>query len=208
MDVGRCFRDAFDIYKQNLAVLVVAAFLYDLLGLISLLILVGPLTGGMAIMTLRAVRSKSRVADLGDLFRAFSMFGTLFLLFWITFFPLAIGLLLLVIPGMLLGTIWMFSPYLVVDRGEGVFSSLKISKEMVGQAGFGNCFLLVVIETALHLAPAAIPYIGVVIGWFITPIGWLIVASAYAQIIESGKVPLSAEELSGAIPPVRPMQDW
>ncbi len=33
MDVGRCFRDAFDIYKRNVAVLVVAGFLFDLLGI-------------------------------------------------------------------------------------------------------------------------------------------------------------------------------
>ena len=125
-----------------------------------------------------------------------------------TFFPLALGFVLLLIPGMLLATIWMFSAFLVVDRGEGVFSSLRISKEMVGQAGFGNCFLLVVIDMALNLAPAAVPYIGMIFVWFLAPIGWLIVASAYAQIIESGKLPLSAEELNGAVPPVRPMQDW
>jgi hypothetical protein len=208
MDVGRCFSDAFDIYKRNVAVLVVAAFLCDLLGILSLLILIGPLAGGISMMTLRAVRSKSQGVDLGDLFRAFSRFGTLFLLFWITFFPILLGCVLCLIPGLLLATIWMFSFFLVVDRGEGVFSSLRISKEMVDYAGFGNCFLLVVVVTALCLAPSVIPYLGVVIAWFTAPIGWLIVASAYAQIIESGKLPLSTEELNGAVPPVRPMQDW
>jgi hypothetical protein len=48
----------------------------------------------------------------------------------------------------------------------------------------------------------------IVIVWFTMPIGWLIVASAYAQIIESGKLPLSEEELQGAVPPLRPTQDW
>jgi hypothetical protein len=87
--------------------------------------------------------------------------------------------------------------YLVVDRDEGVFASLGKSREMVRQAGFANCFLLTVIDVVLHLAPTAIPYVGWVFGWFITPIGWLIVASAYAQIIESQKLPLSDEEVFG-----------
>jgi positive regulator of sigma E activity len=74
MDVGRCFRDAFEVYKQNLVVLVVAALLVDVLGLLTLLILLGPLCGGLSLLTVRAVRSKERRADLNDLFRCFSKF--------------------------------------------------------------------------------------------------------------------------------------
>lgn len=199
MDIGRCFREAFEIYKKNLAVLVVAAFLLDVLGIVTLLILIGPLSGGLSLMTLRAVRSTTQHADLGDLFRTFRKFGTLFGLFWITFVPILLGSLLLLIPGLLLGTIWLFCFLLVIDRDEGIFSSLKVSHQMVRHAGFANCFLLVVIDLALHLAPAAIPYIGLIFGWFITPLGWLIVASAYNQIVESQKLPISEEERKHAI---------
>jgi hypothetical protein len=99
----------------------------------------------------------------------------------------------------------MFCFYLVVDRDEGIFSSLRISKEMVHHGGFGNCFLLVVIEVALCLGPTAIPYLGIVLGWFVTPIAWLIAASAYVQVVESKKWPLSEEERRTAAlsPPVR-----
>ena len=196
MDIGRCFRDAFEIYKQNLVVLVVAALLVDVLGLLTLLMLLGPLAGGLSLLTLRAVRSQDQRADLNDLFRAFSKFLPLFALFWLTFVPILLGTLLLIIPGLFLMTIWMFSFYLVVDRDEGVFASLGKSREMVNRAGFGNCFLLTFVEFALHLAPMGIPYVGCIFGWFITPIGWLIVASAYAQVIESQKLPLSDEERS------------
>ncbi len=194
MDVGRCFRDAFEIYKQNLVVLVVAALLVDVLGVLTLLILLGPLAGGLSLLTLRAVRAKDQRADLNDLFRAFSKFLPLFGLFWLTLVPILLGTALLIVPGLLLMTIWMFSFYLVVDRDEGVFASLGKSQEMVKQAGFGNCLLLTIVDLALHLAPVAIPYVGCIFGWFITPIGWLIVASAYVQIIESQKLPLSEEE--------------
>ncbi|MDA1049053.1 MAG: hypothetical protein O3C40_01050 [Planctomycetota bacterium] len=195
MDVGRCFRDAFEVYKQNLVVLVVAALLVDVLGLLTLLILLGPLAGGLSLLTLRAVRSKEQRADLNDLFRAFSKFLPLFGLFWLTFVPIMLGTVILIVPGLYLMTIWMFSFYLVVDRDEGVFASLGKSQQMVNRAGFGNCLLLTFVEFALHLAPLGIPYVGCIFGWFITPIGWLIVASAYAQLIESQKLPLSDEEV-------------
>jgi|CXWL01.1.fsa_nt_gi uncharacterized membrane protein len=194
MDVGRCFRDAFEVYKQNLVVLVVAALLIDVLGLLTLLILLGPLCGGFSLLTVRAVRSKEHRADLNDLFRAFNKFLPLFGLFWLTLVPILLGTALLIVPGVLLMTIWMFSFYLVVDRDEGVFASLGKSQAMVRHVGFGNCLLLTIVDLALHLAPMAIPYVGCIFGWFITPIGWLIVASAYVQVIESQKLPLSDEE--------------
>jgi hypothetical protein len=200
MDLGRCFGEALEIYKKNLAVLVVAAFLYDVLGTFTLLILLGPLSGGFSLMMLRAIRSKSQRADLGDLFRTFHRFGTLFGLFWITLFPILLGFVLCLVPGLLLSTIWMFCFYLVVDRDEGVFSSLRISQEMVRRAGFWNCFLLVVIEIALCLGPTAIPYLGIVLAWFVTPIAWLVGASAYVQVVESMKWPLSEEERRTSAP--------
>ena len=43
MDIGRCMNEALDVYKRNLAQLVVAAFLYQLLSILSLSILTGPL---------------------------------------------------------------------------------------------------------------------------------------------------------------------
>lgn len=194
MDVGRCFREAFDVYKRNVVVLVVAAALFEILGTVTLLMLSGPLAGGMSLLTLQAIRSKEYRADLGDLFRAFHWFLPLFGLFWLTFLPTLLGFLLLVVPGLLLATIWMFSALLIVDRGEGVFASLANSHAMVRRAGFGNCLLLSVVNLALHLAPATIPFVGIFLGWFTAPLGWLIVSSAYAQSIELQKLPLSDHE--------------
>ena len=170
LDVGRCFRDAFEVYKQNLGTLVVATILFDVLSVVTLMLLAPPLAGGMSLLVVRAIRSKEQKADLNDLFRGFTKFLPLFGLFWLTFVPIVLGLLLIV-PGLLLMTIWMFCFLLVVDRNAGVFESLRSSQQMVKQAGFGNCILLTVVGFALSIAPAAVPFpIGWIVGWFITPL--------------------------------------
>ncbi len=194
MDIGKCFREATEIYQRNLLVLVATAVIYDLLSIVSLLILLGPLTGGICLQSLRAVRSKDQQVLLGDLFGGFSKFFTLLGLLLLTIIPLTVATLFFIVPGLLLGTIWMFDMFLVVDRSEGIFSSLKNSCQMVMHAGFGNCIVLFLIVSCIGFAPAAIPYVGIIVGWFVAPLSWLVMASAYNQIIESQKLPLSTEE--------------
>ena len=194
MDIGRCFNDAIAVYKKNWLILFLAAFLYEVLSLVSLLILCGPLTGGVALMTLRAMRREDKWADMGDLFRPFgslSQFFRLLGLFFLTVIPILLGLVLCVLPGLGLGTIWLFCFYLVVDKKFGVFASLGASASIVTRKGIGMNFLLVVLSLVLELAPSAIPYIGILFAWFITPIAWLIVTSAYIQEVDEDQGALS-----------------
>ena len=114
-------------------------------------------------------------------------------LFYLTLIPIILGVLFCVVPGVLLMTIWIFCFFLVVDRGESVFSSLATSTEMVNRSGLGNYVLLIIIVLAISLAPAAIPYVGIIIGWFVTPIAWLIEAAAYVQEVDEKKPPLEAK---------------
>ena len=58
MKLGRCFDDAFAVYGRNWIILFVAAVLHEILSLVTLLVLAGPLYGGICLMTLRAMRSE------------------------------------------------------------------------------------------------------------------------------------------------------
>ena len=82
----------------------------------------------------------------------------------------------------------MFGPILagplIVDCNEGVFDSLRPSKQIVTISGFGIYFLLVIIVTAISFAPAAIPCVGYIVAWFVTPIVWLVEAAAYVQAVD------------------------
>lgn len=74
MDIGRCVNDAIDVYKKNWLVLVLAALILDVLILVTVLILAGPLSGGVAKMSLNALRREDKSVDLGDLFGCFNRF--------------------------------------------------------------------------------------------------------------------------------------
>jgi hypothetical protein len=91
-------------------------------------------------------------------------------------------------------TLWLFAFFLIVDREEGVFSSLSLSQQLVTRSGFGNYVLLVVVVSAISIAPCAIPYIGFIFGWFLMPIAWLLEASAYLQEVDE-KQPLKPKPL-------------
>lgn len=187
MDIGRCMNEALDVYKRNLAQLVVAAFLYQLLSILSLSILTGPLAGGWSLMTINALRRKDKYVDLSDLFRPLANPWRLMGLFYVTLIPIILASLMCLVPGLLLLTIWLFAYFLVVDRDEPVFSSLSVSQALVTRSGLGNYILLVIVVLALCMASSAIPYLGVVIGWFLMPIALLMEASAYLQEVDEKK---------------------
>jgi hypothetical protein len=189
MDIGRCFNEALEVYKKNFWQLVLGAFLFEVLFILSLTVLAGPLIGGWSLMTINALRRPDKRVELADMFGAFNRFFTLVGLFYLTFLPILVGTVVCIIPGVLLMTLWLFAFFLIVDRQEGVFSSLSISQELVTRSGFGNYVLLVIIVSAISLAPSAIPYVGFILGWFLMPIAWLIEASAYLQEVDE-KQPL------------------
>jgi uncharacterized membrane protein len=181
LDVGRCVNDAIALFKQNWLILVVAAVLFDILVLFSLLILAGPLYGGICLMLLRASQRENKRVDLGDMFRCFDRFGRLLGLFFLPVIPLLIGFVLCFLPGLFLATIWMYPFYLVVDKDLGLFESLRVSKEIVMRKGLGINLFVMVICLALLIVPNVIPYLGIILSWIIAPIAWMIETSAYIQ---------------------------
>ncbi len=181
LDIGRCLNDAMEAYKRNFLVFLVAAILFDLLTICSLLILAGPLWGGSAIMSLNTLRDPNHKPRLGDLFAAFDRFGTLAGLFFLTIIPLLIAYMLLLIPGIFLSAMWLFAVYLIVDANLGVMDSLQTSWRIVKRRGLWPNLAIAFIVFAMTAGPSAIPGVGWLIGLLLTPMVWLMVASAYLQ---------------------------
>jgi hypothetical protein len=180
-DIGSCFNDAVEMYKRNFLPLVLAAAIYDVLSIFSLLILAGPLLGGLYYMCLRGMDRPDKRIDLGDMFRAFDKFWPLLALFFIEFVLMLLGFTALIVPGLLLTAIWLFTQLLMIDKNMGVFEVLGKSPSIVFRKGFGTNLLLAVICTALILGASSVPYVGVVLGWFVHPLAWLLITSAYIR---------------------------
>ena len=171
-DIGTFFNDAIEIYKANLIPLVAAAILAEFITVFSLLILAGPISGGFYFMCLKAIRREDKHLELGDLFSGFSKCWPLAGLFFIQFIPIVVGFIFLLIPGLLLAAAWMYTELLMMDKDEGILSSLDKSFKLVQAKGFGLHFLLAVIVFVMMIGPTSIPYIGWLLGFLLRL--WLI----------------------------------
>ena len=197
VDIGRCLNDAVDVFTKNILVLVIAGFLFFVLSVFSLLVLTGPLMGGISLMTLEAMRREDKRVDLAKLFAGFNRFGSLLLLFVIVLICVLLGTLFFIIPGLVLMTLWLFPFYLMVDKQVDVITSLKMSYQVVMRRGFWPNLLLALLVFAIVLGPELVPYVGVVIGFVASPFAWLLTTSAYLQEVYEDK-PDTDEPMSQA----------
>jgi len=181
LDLARCLNDAMEVYRKNFLTFVLAAVLFDVLMLSSLLVLAGPLIGGMVVLSLNAMRDPEHKARLGDLFGAFNRFGPLVGFFFLTTAAILLGYLLLIVPGLILSAMWLFASYLIVDRNMGVIEAMRTSWRIVIARGFWINVACAFVITALFAVPMLVPYVGWVAAWFVAPLAWLINTSAYVQ---------------------------
>ena len=181
LSITRCFDDAGAVFSRNVALLVVAALVFQLLSFMTLLVLCGPLCGGAALLSLRGLLRPDRRVDLGDLFATMNRFLPMVGLFFLVLVASLLGFVALVVPGLLLMTFWLFPFYLMVDKNLGALDALAASAAIVRRRGFGPNFLLAMIVFGLSVAPAFLPYVGILVDCITIPITWLLVASAYVQ---------------------------
>jgi hypothetical protein len=194
---GNVISETFSIYGQNLVPLLgTAVVFFVILGLISgflekegeiLLSLIASIIrlAGFALFTgfvvklVQDVRDGRRDETVGDLLSSAAPailpligFGILFGL------GVAIGLVLLIVPGLILLTIWAVGAPAIVAEGAGVFEAFGRSRELVrgeGWSVFGTLVLLLLIVIA----------VGIVLAIIATPIsdGATVVASSISNVI-------------------------
>ncbi len=154
MDIGKILRNGWELFIRDIGPLIIGTLIAILLSVLSLFILAGPLFGGLYLMVVRRVR-EGRPAEFGDVFACFDRFSTLFLAWWGAGLLILLGLVLLVVPGLLLMTIWVYLMPLIVDKGLSVGEAMSRSKEMVMKGGLGIHFaalLVVGILTAVAVS--------------------------------------------------------
>jgi hypothetical protein len=184
LDLGRCLNDAVEVYRKNFLTFVLAVILFDVLMFCSLFVLAGPLMGGMVLLCLNAMRDPEHKANLGDLFGTFHRFGAFVALFFLTFVPILLGYILLIVPGILLSAMWLFAAYLMVDRNMGVIDGLQTSWRIVLRRGFWINVACAFLIFALSAGPMLFPYVGWLAAWFVAPLAWLVNTSAYVQEVK------------------------
>jgi len=146
-------------------------------GIIASFVLFGPLFAGPAWFSLKLIRNEA--ATFGDAFVGFGpLFLPLMLCGMIYQIGVAIGMVLLVIPGLYLIISWSFPFFLVIDRKIGFWEALEVSRKSIGQRFLlftGLFFFLVAIMIC-----GAIPCgIGLLVAM---PYGYNLYAAAYNKL--------------------------
>jgi hypothetical protein len=178
LDVGRVFEQIFRIYRQQFGLLIggalavfvpvaiVNGLLYDSGGFFltvianAIALVAGYLYQGMVVEAARDILDGRRDQSVGGLFRsAGSVVGTLIVVGVLAGIAIAIGFVLLIIPGLFLITIWaVIVPVVVIER-TGVFDAFGRSRELVKGNGwqvFGVLVLLFIGAFVAQILIAAI----------------------------------------------------
>lgn len=181
LDINKCFTDALEVYKVNILMLLLSVLLFQVISLFTLLILAGPLFGGYCLMTMNAMRRQDKRIELNDMFKMFSKFGPLLGLFFLQGLAIFAGFVLLIIPGIILMTMWLYTYFIMVDEDKGIIDSLKASWRLVVDRGFWMNLAIAVIYILLSGLSGQIPVIGWIVSLFVVPFAILLITSAYLQ---------------------------
>jgi hypothetical protein len=106
---------------------------------------------------------------------------------------IAIGLMLLIVPGLLLMVWWMYAIFFIVDRKMSFSQAMGASKHLVTQSGFWNHFVVLLITTVLNSLGSSLAGLGTLITF---PFGLLLVTNAYLSSIQQGGSSSLPDELT------------
>ena len=212
IDVNAVIRRTLHIYVDQAPVLMpAAAVVFVITGIVAQLLVAASATlapvsliiglvattmfTGMVVELVADVQDGKRDASAGRLLRAVApVFWQLVAVAILAAIGVGVGLVLLVVPGLILLTIWFVAAPVVVLERPGVFAALRRSQELVAGNGwqvFGVIFLLVImvvlvgsgIELGAESAGAAAGLAArVIVGILAAPFSALAAAVLYFQL--------------------------
>ncbi len=151
--------NVYRMIKNYPLVLILGGFVVALLNVCTLGIISGPLLGGFFLMILGYMRAGGE-PQFNDIFSGLKRFGDLFPFFFLSLLIL-FGFILLIIPGLIFMTWWIYALLLMADKGHPLGEAMRLSKAKVGEKGF---FLHLVFLFLISVVPTMlISFLGAII---------------------------------------------
>jgi hypothetical protein len=192
-DVELCFRQSYDVYRSNWLLFAISSLVVTALGIGTLTVLMGPLWAGFYLMILKQIRTGEK-SKFDDLFLYFNRAGRLILLFYIKIICMTFGFFVLIVPGILISTIWMYAYIIAADKDVHASDALSQSYKLVTDHVFWKHLVLIIIIAFLEIMCLSVHYLSPFLYILVSPLLCGIVASAYHQIADEN----SAKELAPA----------
>lgn len=135
VQIGAWINRGWDCLVRDLGVSLLIGLVAALL-LGALAILIGPIAAGLAMTGIRKARQGK--ADIQDFFSGFASFflPALFGSILIALFSI-IGLIFLIVPGLVILSMYMFTFHFMVDRGDDFWQAMEASRKLVSKDYFG-----------------------------------------------------------------------
>lgn len=181
MDFSRLLKTTWQKFVSNIIQLV----LFTLLGavLCITIVLIPTVFGGFARGMLRFVREGTPPAF--DELWNFDDYLQIGLLLLVEGVLISIGFMLLVVPGVVLCTWWLYSLFFLVDREMGCLEALGACKDAVTETGFTNHLVAFLIVAVLSALGSSLSGFGAL---FTTPFSLIFMASIYVELPASRSV--------------------
>jgi uncharacterized membrane protein len=186
LPLGEYFKTGWGLFKQYPGGFVGFCLLYFIIqvtlhaipfvGAVASLAVSTPLLMGNFLVSAKLLQGQA--PEFRDFFSGFQFFLPLLLLSLVAGTFIAIGTILLVIPGVYLAVAYLFATYLVIDRGLDCWPAMELSRRTVNPRWFGY-FAFVLLLALLNLAGALALGVGLLVT---IPLSFCTVTVLYAEI--------------------------
>lgn len=149
MNFQAYLEDAYRIIKEEPVILILGGFTVQLLTILSMTILAGPLMGGYFLLIIYYLRDK-RNPSFNDIFSGLQHFGRL-LPFFLVLVLILVGFMILILPGFLFATWWIYVLPLMVDRKISYSEAMRLSMNKVNETGFFMHFVFLLLITVIPM---------------------------------------------------------
>ena len=179
MDIVKPFKDAWEIYIKNFLTILLATLITIILGMITLGILILPLVVGLQMLFVKAKRGQP--IALNDIFAPIKRISAIYFSgIWICIL-VAIGLILLIVPGLCWASWWMYSLLFIFDKGLGIGAGMRASKEIVRKNNLWMHLILILLVGFIMNVGNFIPMLNIALDILLMPLALGAIACAYVE---------------------------
>ncbi|MGH9340465.1 MAG: hypothetical protein ACRD1R_12965 [Acidobacteriota bacterium] len=161
-----------DIGMHLLIGLIAAIFLH-----VGTIFLMGPVYAGMAVAGLRMARSQR--TEVQDFLDGFRYFLAAFLSSLLIFVFVVVGLIFLIVPGLVITAMYLFTFHFIVDRHQDFWQAMESSRKVVSRDYFGFT-LFVVLLGIINALGLAFFWVGILLT---LPVSYLATTAAYLDVL-------------------------
>lgn len=173
MDYEDIFSRSWNAFKDNVAAFIIATIIV-VFGSIFI-VTIAPLFYGLTYMAVKGLRGEK--VEVNDVFEGFNRFVKSWVLLLVSVILIGIGYMLLVLPGLILSILLIYSLPLLVIKDYGAMDAIKESIDISKQNFLDSLVLLIIV--AIISAIGGITYIGSLVTTPIITLALVAAAESY-----------------------------